>query len=83
MSASRTPHRPAVLSTRSVGPHPVRRTAHHPTLLSPPPNGGPYASFDDVDFEAVVADLDELRPGFALAQKRLIASWSVLYYVLM
>jgi len=46
------------------------------------PKGG-TASFEDVDFDALLADLDELRPGFAVEQKGIIASWSVLYYVLM
>lgn len=42
-----------------------------------------YADFVDIDFDAALAQLDTVSPGFAVAQKKQVLSWAILYWYLM
>jgi len=52
-------------------------------VLERPNKRSRFAEFEDIDYEACLSEMEQLRPGYAHREKAIILSWSILYYYLM
>jgi len=57
----------------------IARDAVPRHVLDRPDKTSRYAEADDIDFEALLAEVDQVRPGWAMKQKKIVASWAILY----
>jgi hypothetical protein len=59
-------------AVEAIRDHPVDR----------PQEGGRFAEFGDIDFDACLAELEAIGPGVAAAQKRAILTWVIFWHSL-